>query len=281
MTVLAACVDGGADRTGSVIDDLGTTVSLQAPARRVVSLSPAITELLFALGTGHGVVGRTQWDKYPAAVADIPSVGDGLDPNVERIVALQPDLVAFYASSANTQAIRRLTDIGIPSVSIRLDSLASVARAARLLGRLTDTNERADSLIHVFEARRDSALRFADPPVGSRVLILSWDNPPIVIGALSFLSQLVELAGGENVFADVDAPHATVTIETIAERNPDVIILFAEDTPAFVRRPEWQAVEAVRRRRFVSLEGSEFEYPSLRAFGAVRTLRRELAEVER
>jgi iron complex transport system substrate-binding protein len=278
---LIACFNGGADTGDSVVDDLGTTVALHAPARRVVSLSPAITELLFALGAGDRIVGRTQWDQYPPSVAGIPSVGDGLDPNVERVVALRPDLVAFYASSANAQAIRRLADIGIPSVSIRLDSLASVARAASLLGRLTDTDDRADSLIHIFEAQRDSARQSREQRAGTRVLILSWDNPPIVIGATSFLSQLVDLAGGANVFADVDAPHAIVTIETIAERNPDVILFFGDDTPAFVQRPEWQAVDAVRGRRFIVLDGSEFEYPSLRAFGAARRLRRALAGGER
>jgi iron complex transport system substrate-binding protein len=279
-TSIAAC-DRTADVAGDVVDDFGRRVALTEPAQRVVSLSPAITELLFAIGAGTRVVGRTQFDKYPPAVAEIPDVGDGLDPNIERVVARRPDLVVFYASNANERAIGRLTDIGIASVSIRLDSLNSVARGARLLGSLTGTAQRAESVARDFETRRDSALRAPRPALTARVLILAWDNPPIIIGARSFLSELVELAGGENVFADVDAPSATVAVETIAERDPDVIVFFAEDAPTFAERPEWQTIPAARGRKFVFLEGSEFEYPSPRAFQALQTLRGALSEVVR
>ena len=123
---VVACSNRATEGAGDVVDDLGRHVSLRGPATRVGSLSPATTELLFAIGAGNSVVGRTQWGKYPPPVADIPSVGDGLDPNIETVVARRPDLVVFYASNANTLAIQRLADIGIVSVSIRMDSLASV-----------------------------------------------------------------------------------------------------------------------------------------------------------
>jgi iron complex transport system substrate-binding protein len=189
--------------------------------------------------------------------------------------------VALYASLANDRAVRRLGDMGIATVSIRLDSLASVARGARLLGRLTGATRRADSVAREFEVARDSALRVPRPASPPRVLILAWDNPPIIIGARSFLSELVQLSGGENVFDDMDAPSATVAVEAIAERNPDAIVFFAEDAPSFAERPEWQTIPAVRGRRFVFLEGSEFEYPSPRAWRALATLRAALAEVMR
>ena len=113
---------------GGVVDDLGRTVALEAPARRVVSLLPPIRELLFAIGAESTVVGRTQWDKYPPSVVDIPNVGDAFNPNVELVVAQRPDLVAMYASSATEQAIQRLPELGIPTVSIRMDRLPSVVR---------------------------------------------------------------------------------------------------------------------------------------------------------
>ena len=273
-----ACSSRDVGGDGGVVDDIGRTVALETPARRVVSLLPPITELLFAIGAESTVVGRTQWDKYPPSAVDVPIVGDAFDPNVERIVAQRPDLVAMYASSANGQAIQRLSDLGIPTVSIRMDSLASVVRGASLLGRLTGTAERADSLVRIFEAEHDSALNAPRPDLAVRVLILSWDNPPIVIGARSFLSELVTLAGGDNVFSDVDAPSAPVTIESITVRDPDLVLVLGDDAAAFADRPEWQTVAAVRHRRFVFLQGSEFEYPSFRAFDAVRKLRGMLTE---
>jgi iron complex transport system substrate-binding protein len=273
-----ACSSSDVGGEGGVDDDVGRTVTLEAPARRVVSLLPPITELLFAIGAESAVVGRTQWDTYPPSVVDVPIVGDAFDTNVERVVAQRPDLVAMYASSANEQAIQRLSDLGIPTVSIRMDSLASVVRGAMLLSRLTGTAQRADSLVRIFEAEHDSALHAPRRDLAVRVLILSWDNPPIVIGARSFLSELVTLAGGENVFGDIDAPSAPVTIESITVRDPDLVLILGGAAPAFADRPEWRTVAAVRNRRFVFLQGSEFEYPSFRAFDAVRELRRMLIE---
>ncbi|MCZ6917695.1 MAG: helical backbone metal receptor [Gemmatimonadetes bacterium] len=266
---------------GGVIDDLGRTVVLSGPAERIVSLSPAITELLFAIGAGDRVVARTEWDKYPPQVADIPSVGDALGPSVERIAAHRPDLVAMYAASSNAQAIDRLEAVGIPSVNIRLDSLASVARAARVLGRLTGLTASADSLAAVFQATLDSARRAAPREGGLRVVILASDNPPIVIGGGSFLSEFLQLAGAQNVFADIAAPSAPVALETIAVRDPDLFLNFTFQEPAFAARPEWQTIAAVRERRFAVVGGSFFEYPSPRAFDAIRELRDALAGVMR
>jgi len=264
-----------------VVDDLGRTVALRAPAERIVSLSPAITELLFAIGAGDRVVARTEWDKYPPQVEDIPSVGNALGPSVERIAAHRPDLVAMYAAGSNAQAIERLEAVGIAAVNLRLDSLASVARGARVLGLLTGLTGPADSLAAVFGARLDSARLAAPREGGLRVVILASDNPPIVIGGGSFLSELLRLAGAENVFGDIAAPSAPVAIETIAARDPDLFLNFTFQEPAFAGRPEWQTITAVRRRRFAVIDGSFFEYPSPRAFEAIAKMRDALAGVRR
>ena len=276
-----ACAGDEVTQRGELADDLGHVVVLDAPASRVVSLSPAITELLFAIGAGDRVVGRTQWGEYPASVREVPSVGDGLNPNIELVAAQRPDLVAFYASAANSQAIAQLSDLGIASISLRLDSLASVARAARFLGRVTGTAERGNRLAAAFEASLDSARAVLVPASGPRVVIVTWDNPPIIIGGTSFLSELIELAGGHNVFDHIREPSATVTIETIAEQDPDALVSFADEIPAFAERPEWQTVVAVRERRFALVTGSEFSYPSPRALQAIRRLRVALERVSR
>ena len=276
-----ACGGEGVPPLGDLVDDLGQAVALEGPAQRVVSLSPAITELLFAIGAGDRVVGRTQWGDYPAAVSDVPSVGDGLNPNVELVAAQRPDIVGFYASSSNAQAIERLTALGIASFSLRLDSLASVISAARFLGRVTGHSVAADRFADTFTASLDSARTVPRAGSGPRVVLLSWDNPPIVIGGASFLSELIELGGGRNVFADIAQPSATVALETIAERNPDAFVSFTDEVPAFARRPEWQTIDAVREARFALVTGSEFSYPSPRALEAVERLRTALERVSR
>jgi len=255
------------------VDDAGHAVRLDQPAKRIVSLSPAFTELLFAIGAGRRVVGRTRWGQDPPAALAVPSVGDGLNPNVETIVAQRPDLVVFYRSAANAEAIAQLDRFHIATASLAMDGLDDLRRAARFLGRLTDTEAAADSVVRTFddELRRATAPE-PDRPV--RVLLLAWDEPAIVIGGGSFQSEIVRLAGGTNVFGDLDQPSATVGIETIAARNPDVVLLTAGNSDAaFTKRPEWQVVRAVRNGRFAVVDGTEFAHPSFRAAEAVRAMR--------
>lgn len=250
-----------------------------APARRVVSLSPAFTELLFAIGAGDRVVGRTAWCDAPAAALAVPSVGDGLAPNVEAVLARAPDLVVLYASATNASAVDRLAALGVPTRTLPMDRLDDVPAAARALGQLTGTAGHADSLAAAFTRAVDSARRATPSAPTRRVLLLAWEEPPIVIGGGSFQDELVTLAGAVNVFADLDLPSAQVTVEAIAARDPDLIVLLdADGMPAWSARPEWQVVRAVRERRFLPVRGTAFARPTLRALEAVRTLRDAFAE---
>ena len=249
----------------------GGGASARSPVRRIVSLSPSLTELIFTVGAGDRLVGRTRWDTDPAAVRDLPSVGDGLEPNLELILARAPDLVVFYRTAANASAIARLHAAGVATLSLRMDRLEDVPVAARRLGEVLGVQARADSVADAFEAelgRRRSAVHGPGPGV----LILTWDAPPIVIGGGSFLTELVALAGGHNVFADLPQPSAPVSLEAIAARDPDVVLLAGGETPAFVDRAEWQAVPAVRDRRFARVEGTAFSWPSPRSLAAVDSL---------
>lgn len=253
------------------------------PARRVVSLAPSITELLFAIGAGDRVVGRTTWCDYPPEALAIESVGDGLHPNVEAIVARRPDLVLFYTSSSNAAAVERLRALGVATDTIRMDRLADVVTGARRFGRLTGTARRADSLAAAFAAALDSARAVPVPGPRARVVLLAWDAPPVVIGGGGFQHELVTLAGADNVFGDLARASGQVSIETIAARDPDLVVLLGETAPepAWAARPEWRVVRAVREGRFVRLTGSEFARPTFRALGAVRDLRAAIGEARR
>ena len=269
---------GGGSLT--VVDDAGDTLALESPARRVVSLIPAATELLFAIGAGPLVVGRTQYCDYPAAAEAVPNLGDGIKPNVEAIVAQRPDLVVLYNSGQNAAVAGRLRELGIPALRINTDALSSVPRAALALGLLTGRERDADSLISAF----DTALANATGNSTGRrprVLLLVWEQPPMTVGRGSFLSELIERAGGENLFQDVTASSGVVSIEAVAARNPDLIFTTADGPAAFATRPEWQVVPAVRQRQFLRVTGSEFERPSPRAPAAIRELSAQLRRLSR
>jgi ABC-type Fe3+-hydroxamate transport system substrate-binding protein len=250
-------------------------------ARRVVSLAPSLTELLFAIGAGDRVVGRTRWCDYPPAALAIPSVGDGIGFDAEAVAGLAPDLVALYPAASNRAAAGRLAALGIPTVELRTDSLDQLAPAARTLGRLTGHAREADRVARVFETLLDSARAAPRPAAPPSVLILAWDNPPIAIGGGSFQSELVALAGGANAFGDLPQPSAPVSVETIAARDPDVVLVSDSTVPDWTRRPEWRVVRAVRERRFVFIHGSDFARPTFRALDAVRRLRAALEAVPR
>ncbi len=243
-------------------------------ARRIVSLLPSFTEILFDIGAGDRVVGRTTWCDYPPAVLAVPSVGDGLPPNIEAVAARTPDLVVLYNSGPNVTAAKQLERIGIRTVLLDLNRLEDLAPAARTLGRLTGREEIADSLA----AAMDSLAARPPPRAIASIAFVVWDNPPIVIGRGSYLHQIAALAGARNVFADLAAPSAQVSLETIAARNPDWIAVLADSTvlPGFAKRPEWQAVRAVRDRRFLLLPGSLFGRPGPRSVQAVAELQRLL-----
>jgi iron complex transport system substrate-binding protein len=264
------------------MDDTGHPVALSQPPERIVSLSPGNTELLFAIGAGDRVVGRTRWCDYPPGVDSIPSVGDGLNPNVESILARDPDLVVFYASPANELAIARLEQLGVATVSLQTDDLDDLERAAQLLGVITDQKATSDSLIEWLGVEIAALRASREPGPLPTALMVAWDNPPIVIGNASFLSEVVELAGARNAFADVDRPSITVSMETIVERDADLVVIASDSgIPAWTGRPEWRAVPAVRDRRFVVVHGSEFNRPSFRAPAAIRRVRAALEEWQR
>jgi ABC-type Fe3+-hydroxamate transport system substrate-binding protein len=260
----------------TVTDAAGRTVTLAAPARRVVSLLPSFTELIFAIGAGDRLVGRTAWCDYPPAARAVADVGDGMPPNVEAVAARRPDLVVLYHSGPNVTAADQLARVGIPAVLVDLNRLEDLGPAARVLGRLTDRVAPAESLAAAMDSL---AARPPPSPSSTHSLVyVVWDNPPIVIGRGSYLHQLAALAGARNIFGDVAAPSAQVSLETIAAREPDWVAVLSESAspPAFAARREWRTVRAVREGRFLLLSGSLFGRPGPRSAQAIQELRARL-----
>jgi len=263
----------------AVTDDAGRRVTLAAPARRIVSLLPSFTEILFAIGAGDRLVGRTTWCDYPPAALAVPSVGDAMPPSVEAVAARRPDLVVLYRSGPNVTAAEQLERLGIPTVLLDLNLLEELGAATRRLGTLTGRQVPAESLA----AAVDRVVSQPPAPSTQSLAFIVWDNPPIVIGAGSYLDRLAALAGARNVFHDVGSPSAQVSIETIAARDPDFLAVLSDSAapPAYASRPEWRVVRAVRERRFLFLPGQLFGRPGPRAADAIREFRQRLEAAAR
>ncbi len=282
-SAILACSGSASGARGPlvVVDDAGDSVAVRVPATRVVSLIPATTELLFAIGAGPAVVGRTQWCDHPPAARRVTDLGPGINPNLEAVLSVRPDLVILYNSAQHAAVAARLRELGIPALRLNTDALADVRRVGTLLGRLTGHVRDADSMSGAFDSALAAATVDAGRAPWPKVLLLVWEQPPMTLGRGSFLSELVERAGGENLFADISASSAPVSIEAVSARDPDLILTAAAGPASIARRPEWRAVRAVRERRFLHISGTEYDRPGPRSPGAIRALARRLREAVR
>jgi iron complex transport system substrate-binding protein len=267
---------------GELVDDAGVRLTLAAPPARVVSLIPATTELVFALGAGPLLVGRTTWCDYPAEASVVPNLGNGIDPNVEAVVAANPGLVLLYKSGANRAAAERFRALGIPTLELATDRMEDFDRITRLVGAALGRGEEAESLVvrtaRDLESASRPSVRLSDRP---SVFILVWDRPPMTLGRGSFLSEILERAGARNLFDDLATSSAPVSIEVVAARDPDYVLISSIGEPAIAGRTEWQVVRAVRDRKFLRVRGSEFNRPSPRIGAAVRQLAAALDSLSR
>jgi ABC-type Fe3+-hydroxamate transport system substrate-binding protein len=256
------------------VDDFGDTIRLASAPTRIVSLNPTTTEILFAIGSGSRLVGRSSYDGWPDSAKYVPDVGPGIKPNVEAIIAAKPDLVLLYASADNKPAADRLRGAGIATAAFKVDSIAEFDRLTRLLGRLVGDSARgalvADTVMRTLDSVR-TALKNA-PRV--TVVIPAWHEPLMVIGGGSFMSQLVEIAGGRNVYDDIPAPSPTVTFEDVLKRNPQFVLVGPESGARIAAQAKWRALPAVRNKRLLILDTSTVLRPATRlGEGAVSLVR--------
>jgi iron complex transport system substrate-binding protein len=277
---LLSCHPAGGEPSRIVlVDDAGDTLRLAQPAGRIVSLNPVVTELVFALGAGERLVGRTSECDYPPAAALVPSVGGWLPPNAEAVAARAPDLVILYQGPTVATAALRLRALGIPVLALRTDHLADVPRLARLLGPVLAASRRADSLASAFEAMLDTLRRAAAPGSAPPVVLVAWDQPLVVLGAGSYVSELVELAGAHNAYRDLPLSSVPTSLESLVSRAPAVVVTVGRINPDFARRPEWQVLPAIREHRILSITESALTRPSPRSLAAIPLLRRQLQAV--
>lgn len=245
--------------TLTVEDDLGRRLTLARPARRIVSLVPAATEILFALGAGDAVVGRTRYGVHPEAARRVPSVGEGVRPSTELVVSRNPDLVILYAGEENRSSVRELERLGLRTLAMEHDTFGDLYRAIRRLGVVTGRPGRARRLAGTMrcEISAVASVTAGAPRMG--VYYDVWGDPPITVGRGSYLDSLISVAGGENVFDDLPSPSPRVSLEAIVDRDPDVIVwprteASASGTPPG-ERPGWSGVGAVVRGDVLRVDG--------------------------
>jgi iron complex transport system substrate-binding protein len=224
IAVSACAVGRPVAKVGITVDDFGDTVPVGLPAHRIVSLNPTTTELLFAMGDGGRLVGRTHWDNYPSEALAVPDLGNGLRPNIEAVLAVHPDLVLLYASNDNRTTAIKLRELKVATLSVRVDRIADFAREGRLLGRVLGDSVAAatvvDSVQRTLDRVRSAAVSLPHPTV----FWVLWQSPLMAVGGGSFLNELITIAGGTNIYGTMTAPSPVVSREDVMSRHPDVIL---------------------------------------------------------
>lgn len=238
-------------------------IDMRLSPRRIVSLNPTTTEILFALGASSRIVGRSQWDAFPDSALAVPSLGQALRPNVEAVLGARPDLVVLYASADNRPAYDRLRQAGVATVAFKIDSIAQFARDTRLIARLVGDSARGATLVDSIEATLARVRTATASLPRPTVFIHAWDKPIIAIGGGSFMSELLEIAGARNVYADVPGPSTPVTIEDAVRRNPDYVLASPVSAPTMRVSDMWRAIPAVRDGRLLVYDTLLFSRPSV------------------
>ena len=217
-----------------VTDDTGAVVQLSAPARRIVSLAPHATELLFAAGAGERVVGVVAGSNFPPEAARLPVIGDVFALDLERIVALKPDLIVTWPYTTTPQ-VAMLRDRGIAVFTTDPRTIDGIAADLERLGELAGTRSEAQRAATAFRAAVADATRTVAQRRRLRLFYQIWDTPVFTIGGGSLITQAIAACGGDNVFAGLALPAPTVSVEAVLAGRPDVIVAGTDGAA----RPRW------------------------------------------
>lgn len=241
-----------------VRDDAGHTLRLARPAERIVSLAPHLTELLFAAGAGANVVGVLQHSDFPPEARALPRVGDDAALDLERILALRPDLAVAWPSASHRRQFERLASLGIPVFQTEQRDLEDIARALELLGALTGHSAPAGQAAQGFRTRvADLARRHAQRPQ-VRVFFQVWGAPLITVNGAHLISKVLRLCGGENVFARLPVLAPQVDREAVLAANPEAIVASVSGGSMEGWRAPWLIFPSIAAVR----AGNLFEVPA-------------------
>lgn len=285
LAVASALVPGLARASAVVVDDEGRSFAGRVPARRIVSLAPGATAMLFAAGAGGFVVGTSEYSVEPPAAAGIPRIGDSAGIDLERIVALHPDAVVVWSGGAGAAMIGRLERAGFAVYRHRVVRLDDIAPSIERLGRLAGTDAEARGAARALAARI-AALRARATPARAAaddtVLLQVWDRPVYTVGGGQLLSDSLEACGYRNVYGDLHDAGPAVDLESVLARDPATIVALApSESVAGEWLARWRALpvmRAVRTGRLIGIADQRFTRLGPEVVTATEELCRRLDE---
>ncbi len=277
VLLLAACGQQGrhAQTTDTVVDDYGRTVVVPSQPQRVVSLSPAVTEILFALGAQDLLVGRTDFCVYPDAAMDIPSIGGISNLNIESILALKPDLV-ISGSMVGKKVTDQMDAMGTPMVCViekpRFEALYDNITA---IGCLVDKEHEADSLNKLLRNKIDNLSTYQPANVSTAYYVVGFGaGGNFTAGGNTFINDIIRMAGGRNIAEGIEG--WSYSLEALMKEDPDYIIVRREDSAAFCDMKPYNRLSAVKNGHVIGIVSGTLDLQVPRNIDAILYLRKRM-----
>jgi iron complex transport system substrate-binding protein len=265
----------------TITDDLGRNVQLKEAPRRVVSLSPSNTEIVYALGLEDRLVGVTTYDNYPEAVKDKPRVSDYSTVDVEKVVSYKPDLI-LASSIQKNDAIPAFEKLGIAVLTIDPDTIDETFKDIELLGRISGKTGQAESLVTGLEDRFKAVTGKTDKLTASqrpRAFFLTWHDPLWTAGSGTVINELITKAGGDNIAADLKG-HSQIELESVIQRNPQIIFVMSsmgdqDSSYNYIKsEPRFKATDAVKNSQVFKVDSDIFGRTTPRLVDGLETMAR-------
>ncbi len=264
-------------------DDTGRSVAVPDQVHRVVSLSPSLTNTVYALGAQSVLVGITNYTVYPPQAAqEKPSVGAVVGPSLEKIVALHPDLVLALPEFNGAETIEGLERLGIPVFLFNTGNVSNIYRTVELVGRVLGRDREATALIASLRARESKVRAQSTGKNKLAVLLVLSIDPLITAGRNAFITEMISAAGARSVTDDLAQDWLQMNVETILPRKPDYILLMKDGPVNFKdmqQRAGWKSLEAVRQGRVIVID-DRIQIPAPVAFDGLEDLARQIHAVQ-
>ena len=265
-----------------IIDASGHTLVLNQPARRVISLAPNLTELMYAIDAGDRLVAVSDYSDYPQAAKKLPRIGNANSTDVERILAFKPDLILTWKTGTPTATQEYLRRLKLPVFELEFRKIDEIPGGMEVLGELTGKVARANSVAREFRSRLNGLRKKYEGRESVSVFYQVWDQPLMTVNSDHYISDLIKLCGGRNVFADLHSLVSVVDIESVIGRSPEAIISAIGDNRSQQRREQWsrwKIIPAVKNNNIFSISPDLLSRPGPRVLQGAGILCRDLEAV--
>ena len=244
----------------SVTDDAGNIITLNKPATRIISLSPHVTELIFAAGAGERLIGTVKYSDYPEAAKAIPRIGDNRQLDIERIIAMKPDLLVVWMHGAYERVLEPLRKSGIPYFFSEPHKLEQIPETLLKLGSLFGTEKQAQMSANAFREQLTQLSTRYQNKSQVRTFYQVWGKPIFTLNDKSIVSDVLRICGGKNIFGHLSAAAPTLSTEAVIQENPELIITGDSDNQAGSGVEQWKGFStmlAVKNQNLVAVDGDQ------------------------